>query len=278
MKLVVNNETYHLTSDGAGEPLVLLHGFTGSTDSWAPLIRAFASFRRVICVDLLGHGETAHPLDARRYTMESQLSDLATLLAQLHISRADVLGYSMGGRVALSFACAYPERVHRLILESASPGLANPEERGKRQQRDEQLAARIVRDGITAFTDYWASIPLFASQAALPEAAKNALRAERLHNSPIGLAGSLRGMGTGAQPSLWSRLGRLAVPTLLITGGDDQKFCDIARKMDEQLPFSRPAVVAGCGHNVHLEDSARFARLVRTFLREEEKVAVQYAD
>lgn len=271
MKMRINQVIYHLTSEGTGDPLVLLHGFTGSGRSWAPFIRNFAHSHRVICIDLLGHGETAHPLDARRYTMEKQTTDLLAILEHLQIRRTALLGYSMGGRVALSFACSYPERLQCLILESASPGLETAEERSRRRRHDEQLASQIIHEGMASFADYWASLPLFASQAALPEAVKKAVRMERLNNSPVGLAGSLKGMGTGAQPSVWSELTGLTLPALLITGGDDLKFCGIARKMGDQLPCSRSAVVSGCGHNVHLEEGARFSQLVRAFLDEEER-------
>ncbi|MFT8362529.1 MAG: 2-succinyl-6-hydroxy-2,4-cyclohexadiene-1-carboxylate synthase [Sporolactobacillus sp.] len=269
MKVTVNQVVYHLTSEGNGTPLVLLHGFSGSVQTWTPLIRDFAASHRVICIDLLGHGGTDHPPDACRYTMDKQTSDLLAILDHLQIHQTALLGYSMGGRTALSFACSYPERIRRLVLESASPGLKTVEQRRRRRQRDEHLAAQIIDNGIVSFADYWARIPLFASQATLPETVKQVIRNERLSNSAIGLAGSLRGMGTGAQPSLWPKLTGLHLPTLLITGGNDSKFCGIAREMSGQLPLNRTAVVDGCGHNVHLENREQFSQLVRVFLDEE---------
>src|SRR5205085_1446641 len=122
-----------------------------------------------------------------------------------------LLGYSMGGRMALYTALGASFR--GLILESASPGLATEEERAERRASDEALAARIERDGIESFVDEWERQPLFASQSALPDETHQALRLERVRNTPLGLANSLRGAGSGTQPSLHDALSSLATPT-----------------------------------------------------------------
>lgn len=266
----INGLPYHVEIVGRGHPLVLLHGFTGSAATWADLVAALARSFRVVAIDLPGHGRTAAPPEPARYGMECVAADLAALLTALDAVPADWLGYSMGGRLALYTAVHHPPLVRRLLLESASPGLASAAERTARRTTDEALAARIERDGMTAFVDEWERLPLWSSQARLPESARAAQRAQRLRNSPHGLANSLRGMGTGAQPSLWNRLTDVAVPTLLIAGALDNKFVSINQRMAATLPNARLLVAPEAGHNVHLDKPQWFAVQARAFFSDEE--------
>lgn len=130
----------------------------------------------------------------------------------------------MGGRLAYSFAMTYPERVSALVLESTTPGLKTLGERRERIMRDRKLADFILRDGLEAFVAYWENIPLFSSQQRLAEDIRYRIRSGRLRNNKIGLANSLTGMGTGSQPSLWSRVEEIDVPVLLICGEWDENF------------------------------------------------------
>lgn len=269
MQLELDDITLAYQRAGAGPPLLLLHGFTGSADEWAELTPQIAPLRDLIAVDLIGHGRSAAPGDPARYAMDRCVQDLLALLDQLGVGRVDVLGYSMGGRVALHLAAAAPGRVGRLLLESASPGIADPAERAARAEADDALAARIEREGLAWFVDYWASIPLFASQAALPADVRAALRERRLGGSARGYANSLRGIGAGRQASLWGRLSELDMPILLISGEIDIKYDELNRAMAALLPRARHAVVAGAGHTVHLERPRAFAELVVGFLKDE---------
>jgi 2-succinyl-6-hydroxy-2,4-cyclohexadiene-1-carboxylate synthase len=244
--------------------ILLLHGFTGNAAEWAELTPALAPHRQVIAVDLPGHGRSL----AAQCSMEQCVCDLLSLMDRRGHIQFDVLGYSMGGRVALHLAAAAPGRVRSLILESASPGLADPFERTARAAADDALADLIMARGVAWFADYWQGIPLFASQAALPAEARTALRQRRLGNSPEGLAGSLRGMGTGRQGSLWQRLGELAMPALLITGALDSKFAAINQQMAGLMSNARHASLPGAGHTAHLERPQDFADLVVGFLRQ----------
>jgi 2-succinyl-6-hydroxy-2,4-cyclohexadiene-1-carboxylate synthase len=248
------------TSAGSGPALVFLHGFTGCGANWDFLRSTFAPQFRMIAVDVLGHGRSPSPAEVSRYTMEACIQDLEETLTALDVPQATVVGYSMGGRVALSWAAAHPERVQRLILESASPGLATPAERAIRIQNDEALAAQIETHGLAWFVDHWENIPLFASQKMLPEATRARLRAQRLRNNALGLANSLRGLGTGAQPALWDQLGAIHIPITLLTGELDAKFTAIAAHMAQQMPQARSVVAVNVGHAVHVEAPEWFAQ------------------
>lgn len=275
-RITINGLNYHLEECGSGTPVVMLHGFTGSTRTWRPLMSTIGQAFRCIAIDLPGHGQSEAPQEADRYRMERIAVDLTGLLKQLAAAPAHWLGYSMGGRLALYIACRHPELVRSMVLESASAGLREPSEREARIAQDTVLANRIENEGIPRFADYWQSIPLFDTQKHLPEKAQAAMRQQRLSNSASGLANSLRGMGTGAQPELWSELGNLAMPMMLIAGEKDAKFVSINRQMAAAIPHARLEIVAGSGHAVHLEVSHQYGDLVMRFLTGSSKGSGEY--
>jgi len=246
--------------------LVLLHGFTGSALAWRPIITGLAATGlHIVACDMLGHGLSDAPANAGRYSMQHCQEDILTVLQTLGIEpgEAILLGYSMGGRIALY--AAFSSYFRALILESASPGLATFAERQQRRASDEALATRIEQDGIEAFINYWEQIPLFASQQRLSAQQRQALHTQRLNNSVQGLANSLRGVGTGMQPELYTRLPTLNLPLLLLAGELDSKFCAIAQHMATQLPQVRLQIVLDAGHSIHLEQPEVFVAQVSEF-------------
>ena len=272
MKIHVNGVSIGVEERGTKgqRTIVLLHGFTGSTTSWGRHLHTFArSGFRVIALDMLGHGQSDAPVDLQRYSIEHCEADILAALEELGVRKGKsiLLGYSMGGRIALY--TAFSSFFRALILESASPGLAEPQERLQRRHSDEQLADRIERDGIEAFVAYWEHLPLFASQQRLPYEQQQVLHKQRIDNRPIGLANSLRGVGTGVQPALQERLATLTIPVLLIAGILDSKFCAIAQDMACALPNAQVHIVPDAGHTVHLERPEVFDRVVIDFCQKE---------
>jgi 2-succinyl-6-hydroxy-2,4-cyclohexadiene-1-carboxylate synthase len=223
--------------------IVLLHGFTHTGASWDPVIAAVGERYRAIAPDIRGHGSAS---DAEPVTLEAVIDDVGAPA----LGRFTLAGYSMGGRVALHVALALPDRVDRLVLIGASPGIADPDERAARQRSDEQLAAKIERSEIEDFARRWAQTPVLAG---LPDEVLARVHADRLRSAPSGLARALRGLGTGALPSLWERLGELSMPTALVVGERDRKFRSIAEGMAVRIPGAELVVVPGAGHAVHLE-------------------------
>ena len=264
---------FRVLRQGSGNPLALLHGFTGSADSWLPVFDDLASAYRVHAIDLIGHGATEAPDDLARYAYHRALDDLAAVLAALGIARAIWLGYSLGGRLALGMAIEHPERVSSLILESATAGIWNEPERLTRRDSDGALANRIEEVGVETFVAEWELLPMWASQQALAPEIVAAQRTRRLANTAVGLANSLRGMGQGAQPSFWDRLGEVRAPALLIAGALDTKFAELAAQMHQSIPNSNYALVPNAGHAVHLESPARFREIVREFLARRHMIA-----
>src|SRR4051812_37974735 len=190
--------------------LLLLHGFTQTGASWAGVLRALAGRSRALAPDL-----GAGPWEAELDRLEALLAggpgrEIAPVVA----------GYSMGGRLALALALRCPERVRRLVLVSASPGLASAQERARRRAADAALADRIERVGLEAFAREWAAQPLFADQSAAVAALAHE---DRLRRTAAEHAAQLRGLGTGVMPPLWERLGELTMPVALVVGERDAK-------------------------------------------------------
>jgi 2-succinyl-6-hydroxy-2,4-cyclohexadiene-1-carboxylate synthase len=242
----------------------LLHGFTGSALEWGEIVLEGlrAAGYHPVALDLPGHGERAGESDEDAFTLESTLA----LIDAAHHTTGPMVGYSMGGRVALHYASRYPGRISRLVLESASPGLATEEERTARRMADAELAERIVREGVGNFVRAWEGLPMFASQAGLSAASRERIRDARLRNDTDSLATALRGLGTGTLPSLWEPLPEIAVPTLVIVGELDTKFTEIGRRMVERMPDARLEIVPDAGHNVHLEAPVPWRDVVARFL------------
>ena len=251
---------------------MVLHGFTGSTETWADLGSRIGARCMVIAVDLPGHGLSTSPMSPERYDLNRLCDDLVRVMDAIQVDRTSILGYSMGGRAALRMALNRPERIAGLVLESTSPGIENEAEREARARSDEELAEFIEREGMEAFVNRWEMLSLWESQRSLPVEARERLRRQRLMGSPAGLAGSLRGAGAGAEEPVAARLGEIEGPALLIAGELDSKYARIMREMHEAMRDSRIVIVKGAGHSVHLEHPGEFAAAVGDFVDEVNRV------
>jgi len=235
---------------GQGPRLVLAHGFTQNRNCWGHFADNLAADHEVVTVDMAGHGETDPAHDA------SNLNRSAELLAEAG-GKATYVGYSMGGRVAIHLALLYPELVDALVLIGATPGIDDAEARLARIQSDEVLAAKLESIGLEQFLHRWLSAPLFDGLTD-----ETACLSERMTNRVQGLAASLRNTGTGTQESLWSRLGEIVAPVVVLVGQADTKFCEIGMKMVDHLPRASMACLPAT-HAVHLEQPVRSAEMVR---------------
>lgn len=262
----VNGIRLNVEIAGAGPPVVMLHGFTGDLSTWDCITESLKSRYTTIGIDLIGHGKSDAPGDEARYSMERCVEDMVAVSDRLGASEAIWMGYSMGGRVALCLGVNAPERCSALILEGASGGIEDARERDTRASADRALAMRIENEGVESFIEHWESQPLFASQVRLDEKTKIRLRRKRLGNRGAGLANSLRGMGTGAQPSVYDRLSSFRSPALFLAGEDDKKFTGLAREMSVLCPHGRYEEIPHAGHCAHLENPEYFRKSVGNFL------------
>jgi 2-succinyl-6-hydroxy-2,4-cyclohexadiene-1-carboxylate synthase len=219
---------------------VLVHGFTQSERSWAGI------------VDELGDATAARVPDGLDFVAT------ARALGDAH-GRATYVGYSMGGRLCLQLALDRPGLVERLVLVSASPGIADPSERAARRARDEQLAQEVERLGVDEFLERWLAQPMFAT---LPDTARH-LDERRAANRVDRLTHQLRALGAGSQPSNWARLSLLTMPVLLVAGELDATYAGLAVTMGELIGAAAEVrIVERAGHALQLERPATFAHLL----------------
>ncbi len=241
------------TVTGSGEPVVAIHGFTGSSEAMAPLIKRLGGWQ-CIAVDLPGHGRSPAPPELSRYRIEAMAKSVAKHTTAVPDGPCHVIGYSMGGRVALALAVAYPQECRSLTLISTTAGITNETERTARRQADEALADRLNQHGLDQFVDDWMAAPMWDTlRVRLSPAEWEASIRQRRRCNPVGLANALRAGGTGSMTPLWDHLDTLDVPTLIVCGELDTKFVRIARQMNQLLPSSDLAILANTGHAAHLE-------------------------
>jgi 2-succinyl-6-hydroxy-2,4-cyclohexadiene-1-carboxylate synthase len=249
---------------GEGPPVTLLHGFTQSSRSWHEVISMMPSRWKWVLPDIRGHGATRTRPGAA-YTMQACTDDLVRLWDGLGIARTHLMGYSMGGRLALNAATARPERILSLLTIGAHAGLDEEAREGRRRD-DEALARRIETDGLESFVDYWSSLPLFEGLERRGPTFMAQVRAARMDNDVAGLAESLRGMGAGAMRPVWQDLRHVSAQCSFVAGQLDHGYAASARRLAESVPNGRVVIVQRAGHAAHQERPEAFARLLLAHL------------
>lgn len=254
----------HRHTFGPPEPptLCFLHGFMGASSDWRPIVQALDDEFQGLTIDLPGHGQSLDQPD-EIYSVEGTTEAIVEVLDAEEISSCTLVGYSMGGRVALSLVLRHPERVERLVLESASPGLRTENERAERREVDAERAKRIEED-LESFLADWYRLPLFESLAR-HHLVEEMVRT-RSENDPSELARALRGLSPGRQASFWERLTEIECPTLVLTGALDEKYTTITQETAARIDPARRVVIPKAGHNVHAERPAAFLNALRRFL------------
>jgi 2-succinyl-6-hydroxy-2,4-cyclohexadiene-1-carboxylate synthase len=264
--LAIAEYHFHYRSGGnpQGQPLLFLHGFMGDCQEFDPILPYFWDNFYCLVIDLPGHSQTEVTGDDSNYGMEKTAIALINFLDYFQLSKIGLIGYSMGGRLALYLALHFPEKFSHLILESASPGLQSAIARKKRIEHDAQWIKKLKHENFSKVLSEWYQQSLFDSLRNSPDFPD--LFARRLNNSPDKLAKSLQYLGTGQQISLWEKLPQGSVPLLLLVGGQDHKFVAINEKIAVDYPQAQLQIFSHCGHNFHLEDSHHFALVLRQFL------------
>lgn len=262
--ITVKGYDYHIfrqRNNNQAMKWVLLHGFMGSHHDFDNIVQDLPG--EVMCFDLLGFGAHAQCVeDGKRFTMASQIDDILTILNQVGWQTIHLLGYSMGGRLALGFAMAAPTYVTQLFLESSSAGLRLESERMQRRIADMKKSERI-NNNFQEFVSTWEKLPLFATQNTLTIQQQEKVREQRLSQIPANMAHALIYMGTGVQENFWPRLTQVKLPTVLIVGELDSKFKKIADKMAAYLPDAQINMIESAGHNTHLEQPKAFIEVIK---------------
>ncbi|GDY12567.1 putative 2-succinyl-6-hydroxy-2,4-cyclohexadiene-1-carboxylate synthase [Planctomycetota bacterium] len=249
--------------------LLAIHGFTEDDSVWPRVLAPLG--RKIRALLLPGHGWRPCPptLDATAVAAE--------IASQLPETGGDLLGYSLGGRLALRSALDHPARVRRLVLIAAGPGPASPEDVAQRRITDERLAESLEDSGLGPFIARWEAMPALRPALPWPSAVEASIRARRLSHDPRGLAASLRFLGQGAGPALWDRLAELTVPVLLVYGQQDPSL-QAGTAMARRLPHARLVAIPGAGHIIHREKPGDLLLALAGFLgREGDPEAVEDA-
>jgi 2-succinyl-6-hydroxy-2,4-cyclohexadiene-1-carboxylate synthase len=238
--------------------LLLIHGFMGSSVDFHAALPTLTQHFYCICVDLPGHGQT--PITDHDFVgTAEQILAIAPQISHLY-------GYSLGGRLALYLALHYPDRWHKVILESASFGLVSTQARQDRIQRDRSIACKLCQPDLDwmMFIKNWYQQPVFAGIDAHPHFAE--LLQRRRQNQPLALAKSLEAVGLGQQPYLGDLLLTNKVPLLVLTGEWDTKFGEIAQDICNLCDGAKLVVMTECSHNVHFQQLEQWLPLVLEFL------------
>lgn len=255
------------TGANSAPPLVLLHGFAQSLNSFTELAPLLEKKFRVIRVDLPGHGQTQW--NERLILDWPQLTEsLLAAVAQIDSRPAHWFGYSQGGRVALMCALRDETRVKSLSLLGASPGIADEQARALRRESDKLLGQNIVGRGMAWFGEYWEALPIFANQKFLAQGTRQLIRFERMSCTPAGLRLALECYGTGTMPNRANDLALWTKPLFLAAGELDAKFVEsnqLLAAASKAHPLEHH-VIRGAGHAAHIEQPRVFAKLLTSFI------------
>jgi 2-succinyl-6-hydroxy-2,4-cyclohexadiene-1-carboxylate synthase len=267
--MIFNQVQFHYSLNYyPNKPIILfLHGFMGNIYEFEEAIKLLGDNFSCLTIDLPGHGKT-QVLSDDSYPMPSTAAAIIQLLDKLKIDQCYLIGYSMGGRLALYLALHFPHRFMKVMLESASPGLATENARLARIKSDAQIARKLTRimnkDDFLNFLNNWYQQPIFGDIKNHPQ--YKYMIASRLTNYPLNLGKSLQFMGTGSQPCLWQLLMGNTIPLLLLVGEKDEKFIAINIAMAEKCHVAKLEIIDQVGHNIHLENTLSFVQNIQNFL------------
>ena len=261
---LINGINIYYEVHGEGYPLVWSHEFAGDYRSWDQQVKFFTRRYRVITYNARGYPPSDVPPDVDSYSQEQSVDDLHGLLAHMGIEKAHVGGLSMGGNVALNFGLTHPEMASALIVAGTGSGSTNAE---VFRQRTLENADRMEAGGMAAMGDYSRGSTrvqlLRKDPKGFEEFAKNFSE-----HSNIGSANIFRGV-LSRRPTIFElepKLRALDVPTLIMTGDEDDACIEPAIFMKRMIPKSGLVFFPQAGHAINLEDPDLFNRSVLDFL------------
>jgi pimeloyl-ACP methyl ester carboxylesterase len=252
---------------GQGTPLVFVHEFAGEAASWEPQVRFFARRYRTIAYNARGYPPSDVPGDVSAYSQDRAADDIRGVLDGLGITRAHVCGLSMGGYATLHFGLRHPSRALSLVVAGAGYGSVAAER--ERFRQDSALTARrLEEDGMKAVAEFYARGPTRVQFLDKDPQGWRDFYERLAAGSAAGHALTLRGVQM-TRPSVFElgdRLQRLDVPTLIMTGDEDEPCLEPALFLKRMIPMAGLVVMPKAGHAINLEEPDLFNRAVLDFL------------
>jgi pimeloyl-ACP methyl ester carboxylesterase len=263
----VNGVSLFYEEVGEGTPLVFVHEFAGEARSWHLQVRFFARRYRTIAYNARGYPPSDVPEDPSAYSQDQAADDIRGLLDALGIRKAHICGLSMGGYATLHFGLRYPERALSLVVAGAGYGSV-PDEREKFRRDVEETAWRFERDGMKAVAEFYTKGPTRVQFRDKDPAGWQEFYDMFCTQSAKGHALTMRGVQM-SRPSVYeleASMERMTVPTLIVTGDEDEPCLEPAIFMKRKIRSSGLVVMPKAGHTVNLEDPDAFNRAVLDFL------------
>ncbi len=261
----VNGVNLYYEVTGEGYPLVWAHEFAGDYRSWESQVRFFARRYQVITYNARGYPPSDVPQDVSAYSQEQAVEDLRALLVHLGIQEGHIGGLSMGGSLALHFGLTHPQMCRSLIVAAAGSGSVNAEEW---KAEAEANAKRFETEGMSVVADDYAIGPARIQFQHKDPMGWQEFRDALAEHSSIGAANTFRGVQI-TRPSIFDlkeRMNRLAVPTLIMIGDEDEPCVDAAVFMKRNIPTAGLSVLPQSGHTINLEEPDLYNRVVLDFL------------
>ncbi|RMD48584.1 MAG: 2-succinyl-6-hydroxy-2,4-cyclohexadiene-1-carboxylate synthase [Ignavibacteria bacterium] len=246
-------------------PLLFLHGFSGSSKDWNFIKENLKNKYDIYTIDLIGHGFSDSPADGAFYSTSNQINYLQEFVENVIQTKPVIIGYSMGGRLALQFGIKHQDLLSGLIIESSTPGIEDINEKGKRKEWDESIARMIQERGIEYFAEHWINLPILKDSYRNANLPFQSIINSKVQNNPTGLANSIKFFGTGTMPQCWDKLNSLKIPVGIIYGERDTKYEEISRKIAGQISDSVLYPIQSAGHIAHLEKPEEFINFVDQF-------------
>jgi len=236
------------------QPVLLLHGFGQTGQVWRPVVELLDEFD-CICPDLPGHGAASNVEPISPDSLVSLVLDLAS-----GENPPLLIGYSMGGRLALRAAISSPNSFSGLVLVSTTAGIESNQQQVNRIQSDERLASLLEEGRVEEFEAAWRAQPIWAGDN--DDLTERAARNRRQSSGP-GLARSLRGFGAGRVPPVWDQLGKIVIPATIVAGARDTKYVGESIRLNKLITNSELEIAPNCGHSLLLESPTTVADAIR---------------
>jgi 2-succinyl-6-hydroxy-2,4-cyclohexadiene-1-carboxylate synthase len=257
---------FQTVGNSKNTPILFLHGFLGSGNDWNQIANSLKNDYCCILPDLPGHGKKSLEIPKSMNSFNFVAEQIVALIDFLEIEKTSLVGYSMGGRIALLAALKFPLRFSTLVLEGANPGLETTEEIESRKSWENKIISLLDQLSFPDFLEAWYKMPIFRTLHNNPIQLQK-LITTRLNNDSKQIEIVFEKLSLSKQPNLWEKLDKLGIPTFLISGSLDEKYVKINSRAVQRIPNCTHKIVKNAGHNSHFEKPSEFVDLITCFLK-----------